>query len=388
MHSRDVKDHHGGRSPLLWLTSDHRREPAGDQVLIVVTLLLLAVGITMMYSSSNYLANEKYGDAEFFLNRQAMWIAVGLILLYTLSHFQHRYWKNVVGPLLCLGIALFAVLLFSPLGAPINGSRRWLQLGVMTIQPSEIIKLILVIYLACYLAGREERMQNFVSGPLPAVLVVAVFVGLIFQEPDLGTAVVIIIVTGSMLFIGGVSFRHLAGFSIVALAVCVYRVTQNAYQRQRVLTFLNPGDNPMSSGFQSKQSAIAIGNGGIWGLGLGEGHQKRLFLPESHTDFIFAVLAEELGLIGGMLTLALYGLLVWRGFRIAWRSDDSLGFYLAYGITCLFVVQVLINVGVVSGVLPTKGLTLPFLSYGGSSLVMNLAAIGMLISISRVQGRT
>ena len=386
MHSRDMTDRHGlSLSSSAALT---QRETTGDQVLIIVTLLLLGIGIMMMYSSSALLAQRNHEDAAYFLKRQSIWIVVGFILLYALSHFQRRYWRNLIGPLLCIGLALLAVVLFSPLGAPINGARRWLQLGVVTIQPSEMIKVILIIYLACYLAERGERIRSFLHGTLPAVLVVGVFVGLIVREPDLGTAVVILAVTAGMLFIAGSPARHLAGLSMAALAMGAYLVTQTDYQRQRVLAFLNPRDDPMGSGFQAIQSMLAIGNGGIWGVGLGEGNQKRLFLPEPHTDFIFAVLAEELGLIGGMLVLGLYGLLVWRGFRIAWGSNDLLGYYLAYGITLLFAIQVLINVGVVSGMLPAKGLTLPFLSYGGSSIVVNLAAIGMLISISRAQERT
>ncbi len=231
-------------------------------------------------------------------------------------------------------------------------------------------------------------MQSFVHGALPAVLMVGVFVGLIACEPDLGTAVVILIVTAGMLFIGGIPFRQFAGLSALALSSCVYLVTHTAYQRQRVLSFLNPQDDPMNSGFQAIQSMLAIGSGGVWGVGLGEGNQKRLFLPEPHTDFIFAVLSEELGLLGGMLLLGLYGVLIWRGFRIAWGSKDLVGYYLAYGITLLFSIQVLINVGVVSGMLPAKGLTLPFLSYGGSSIVMNLASIGILLGISRAQEQT
>ncbi|HIO22107.1 MAG TPA: putative lipid II flippase FtsW [Nitrospirales bacterium] len=388
MRSRDVMDHRWMRLPLSWSASLSRREPAGDQVLIIVTVLLLAVGIMMMYSSSALLAQRRYEDTAFFLKRQSIWISVGLIMLYAVSHFQHRYWRKLIGPLLCIGLALLAVVLFSPLGEPINGARRWIRLGVMTIQPSEMIKVILIVYLACYLAGRGERIQSFVQGALPVVFVVGVFVSLIMCQPDLGTAVVILTVTGGMLFIGGVPVRHLAGLSTAALAMCAYLVTQTAYQRQRVLTFLNPWDDPMDSGFQTIQSMLAIGSGGIWGMGLGEGNQKRLFLPEPHTDFIFAVLAEELGLIGGMMVLGLYGVLIWRGFRIAWGSNDLLGYYLAYGITLLFSIQVLINVGVVSGMLPAKGLTIPFLSYGGSAIVMNLVAIGILISISRAREHT
>ncbi len=387
MHFRDGVGARWMRSPLSWSPSGSRREPTGDQVLIIVTLLLLAVGIMMMYSSSALLAQRRYDDAAFFLKRQSIWIVVGFILLYALSHFQHRYWRNLVGPLLCIGLALLALVLFSPLGEPINGARRWLRLGLVTIQPSEMIKVILIIYLASYLAERRERMQSFVHGTLPAVLVVGVFVGLILAEPDLGTAIVILTVTAGMLFIGGIPVRYFTGLSIAAIAVCAYLVTRTDYQWQRVLTFLNPREDPLNSGFQTIQSMLAIGNGGVWGLGLGEGNQKRLFLPEPHTDFIFAILAEELGLIGGVVVLGLYGLLLWRGFRVAWRSKDLLGYYLAYGITLLFAIQVLINVGVVSGMLPAKGLTLPFLSYGGSSIVMNLAAIGMLIGISRAQER-
>ena len=383
MHSRDVTGNRWLRAP-----SWSEREPMGDQVLIIVTLLLLSIGVMMMYSSSALLAQRRYDDAAFFLKRQAIWASVGLILLFAIAHFQHKYWQRVIGPLLGLGLILLVAVLFSPLGEPINGARRWLRLGAATVQPSEMVKVVLIVYLASYLARREGQMQSFVHGVLPAVLVVGIFVGLIWRQPDFGTAVVILAVTGAMLFVGGISLRHFAALSTAALALCVYLITQTAYQRQRVLSFLNPWDDPMDSGFQAIQSMLAIGNGGVWGLGLGEGNQKRLFLPEPHTDFIFAVLAEELGLIGGVLVLTLYGVLVWRGFWIACGSCDLLGFYLAYGLTVLFAVQVFVNVGVVSGMLPAKGLTLPFVSYGGSSLVVNLVAVGMLISISRAQRRT
>ena len=359
-----------------------------DQVLIVVTLLLLGVGIMMMYSSSALLAQRKYDDAAFFLKRQGLWVFLGLIVLVVISNFQHRHWKKIVGFLLCIGLLLLATVLFSPLGEPINGARRWLRLGIVTVQPSEMIKLVLIIYLACYLDGREKRLQSFLHGAFPAVLVIGVFVGLVVCEPDLGAAVVIIAITGGMLFIGGTPLRHLMGLAILAISICSYLVLQTAYQKERVLAFLNPHADPMNSGFQTIQSMLAIGSGGIWGLGLGEGNQKRLFLPEPHTDFVFAILSEELGLVGGIFVLGLYGVLIWRGFRIAWNSKDLLGYYLAYGITLLLALQVLINVGVVSGMLPAKGLTLPFLSYGGSAIVMNLAAIGILVSVSRSRGHT
>ncbi len=388
MPSRDAWFGGSITSPLQGMDSASRRDVVGDQLLVAVTLLLLAIGIMMMYSSSALLAQRRYDDAAFFLKRQIVWILVGVFMLYIASRFNHRLWPRVIGPLLCLGIALLAIVLFSPLGDPINGARRWLRLGVVTIQPSELIKVMLVIYLACYLAGRGERIRSFTQGTLPAVLVIGVFVGLILSEPDLGTAVVIITVAGGMLFIAGAPIRHLLGLFLAAVSICGYRVSQTAYQRERLMTFLNPWNDPTDSGFQTIQSMLAIGSGGVWGLGLGEGNQKRLFLPEPHTDFIFSVLAEELGLVGGVLVLLLYGIVIWRGFRIAWGSDDLMGYYLAIGTTLLLATQVIINVGVVSGLLPAKGLTLPFLSYGGSSIVANLAAIGILLSISRAQEQT
>ena len=356
-----------------------------ERLLIIVTLILVLMGILMVYSASAVLAGRWYGDATFFLKKQLLWVGLGLAIMYLFSRIPYHYWQKITFPLLLLTAgALFAVL--TPMfGGEINGSQRWLRLGSFSFQPSELARITVVIYLAAYLVKRKESLNDFTKGFLPPVITVGFLMSLILAEPDFGTAVVIGLVAGILMFVGGIRLRHLSGTLLLSLPILYALIIGVGYRKERLMTFLDPWSDPTDKGFQIIQSFLALGKGGATGVGLGEGWQKLFYLPYPHTDFIFAVIGEELGLIGTITTLCLFVILAWCGVGIAFSAPTPFGQYLAFGITLLIVLQAQINVAVVTGLLPTKGLTLPFLSYGGSSLVANLAAIGILLNVARFE---
>ena len=286
-------------------------------------------------------------------------------------------------------VVLIAVLIPS-MGSEINGSRRWIGFGPFSVQPSEFARVVMVIYLAAYLAKRRERLHDFTHGFLPPIMMTGFLISLILAEPDFGAAAVMAAVAGVLLFVGGVRLKHLWAIGILIVPVMYAMVMKVGYRKERILSFLDPWKDPHDGGFQIIQSFLAMGEGGPLGTGLGEGRQKLFFLPYPHTDFIFAVIGEELGLVGTLLIAGLFAVLAWRGVRIARSAPDRFGQYLAFGITVMIVLQAQINMAVVTGLLPTKGLTLPLLSYGGSSLVASLGGIGILLSVDqarRMRGR-
>jgi cell division protein FtsW len=355
----------------------------GDRALILVTVLLLAIGVVMIYSASAVLAGRQYGDSLFFIKRQVLWASGGLIAMVVMSRIPYGVWQAAALPLVLFGIMLLGLVLIPGIGAEVNGSRRWLRLGSFTLQPSELARMCAVIYLARYLVKKRERMDDFFRDFVPPLIVIGTILTLIMAESDLGTAAVMGMVAGLMLFIGGARWRHLWAMGLLAAPVLYAMIMKIGYRRQRLMAFLDPWGDPTDSGFQMIQSFLALGGGGPVGMGLGEGRQKLFFLPYPHTDFIFAVIGEELGFVGTMVVLGLFVALAWRGIRISLKAPDLFGRHLAFGLTMMIVVQALINMAVVTGLLPTKGLTLPFLSYGGSSLVVNMAAVGVLWNISR-----
>jgi cell division protein FtsW len=286
-------------------------------------------------------------------------------------------------PILAVTCLLLVLVLIPSLGVVAKGARRWLRLGPISVQPAEMVKLVVVLYLAGYLAKKEGYITEFARGFLPPLLVVGLLAGLVLLQPDLGTVVVIGFVTLGLLFLAGARLVHLFGlvpFVLPAVAVLIWK---SPYRLQRLMTFLDPMKDPTGAGFQVNQSFLAFGSGGLFGVGLGEGEQKLFFLPEAHTDFVLALAGEELGLVGTGAIMLCYAALVLKGFQIAARAREPFGRHLALGITLLLGLQALINAGVVTGMLPTKGLTLPLVSYGGSSLMVNLLAIGILLSVSR-----
>jgi cell division protein FtsW len=355
----------------------------GDRVVLVLAFILIAVGIGMIYSASAVMAQKRFGDSTYFLKRQLLWLAVGMVFLMIFARTDLKTLRSWGVPFLLIGVVALVAVLLPMIGVTVKGARRWLKFGALTIQPAELIKVGVLLYLAHYLAKKGERIEDFRSGFVPPLLVIGLVLTLIVVEPDLGTAAVIGLVTLALLFIGGARLGHLAMIGLAALPVLYLLIAGVSYRRQRMLSFLDPWSDPEGNGFQVIQSFLALGGGGPFGVGLGEGHQKLFFLPEPHTDFVLSMLGEELGFLGTSIVILLLALFVAKGFMIALAAEDPFGRYLAFGVSFLVAFHTLINVGMISGLLPTKGLPLPFLSYGGSSLVVNMIGTGMLISISR-----
>lgn len=354
-----------------------------DRTVLMITYLLLLIGLIMVFSASGVMAEARYGDPMFFLKRQAAWIVLGLVVLHWVSRQDYEMWKSIMPIVLCLTIGCLVLVLIPDVGSKTNGARRWFKFAGLSFQPGELAKLTTVLYLASFLVRREEDITNFTKGVLAPVIVVGILAGLALLEPDMGTAVVLVLVMLGLLFLGGARITHLLGLVIGAFPLVYVLVMQSDYRRRRLLSFLDPWQDPNDAGFQLTQSFVALGNGGLAGVGLGEGRQKLFFLPEAHSDFVLALLGEELGFLGTGMLMLLFAMLLIKGFQIAGRAPDAFGRHLASGVTLLLGIQVLINAGVVSGLLPTKGLTLPLVSYGGSSLIMTLMAIGILLNVSR-----
>jgi cell division protein FtsW len=370
---------------LPWSTDRPRvpQQVGMDQILLFVTITLALVGLVMMFSASAVMAGKKFDDSWYYLKRQLVWLTVGLLLLHVASRIDYIWWKRLSLPLLGLIGLLLVMVLVPSIGGAKHGARRWLLLGPISVQPAETAKLIVVIYLAAYLARKEDRLQHFSNGLLPPLLIIGILGGLVLMEPDLGTVVVMGLVTGGLLFVGGARLAHLSAMALCAIPIAFVLVWTSDYRRPRLMAFLNPGSDPSNAGHQVTQSFLAFGSGGLFGVGLGEGKQKLLFLPEPHTDFVLALVGEELGFVGTCVIVLLFAVFVIRGFQIATRARTPFGRYLGIGLTTLIGIQALINACVATGLLPTKGLTLPFVSYGGSSLVVSLTGVGILLSISR-----
>jgi cell division protein FtsW len=353
-----------------------------DNVLFITTILLVALSLVMVYSASAPVALSRYGQASFFLIKQSMWAAIGLPVLWLLMKLDYRTYREPVFIWSCLGlvtVALVAVL-FS---APVNNARRWFGMAGIGVQPSEFAKLAAIIFIAAILERRMHRIDDVKYSLLPIGLVVAVLVGLILLEPDFGTSMSVVLIAAAMVFAAGLNYRYVVGALLAALPA-VYIIAMGApYRRRRLLAFLNPWEDPLGDGFQIIQSIIAVGTGGVWGRGVMNGVQKLFYLPEPHTDFIYAVIAEELGLIGATAVILCFGVITWRGMRAALRAPDSFGAFLAVGLTTMIAVQALVNISVVLGLMPTKGMPLPFVSQGGSSLLVNLIGMGILLNVSQ-----
>jgi cell division protein FtsW len=374
-----------GTLTLPWTTASPRatKRVAMDHSLLIITIVLALVGLVMVFSASAVVAGNRFHDPGYFLKRQLAWLAFGFLLLHLASHIDYIWWKRLSFPFLGLTVVLLVMVLMPAFGVSVKGARRWLRLGLISIQPAEIAKLVAVMYLAAYLAKKEDRLTGFFSGLAPALLVIGVLSGLVLLEPDLGTVIVMATVAISLLFLGGARLSHLLSLGLCAVPAVMVLVLSSSYRRQRLMTFLAPWKDASDAGFQITQSFLAFGSGGLFGVGLGEGKQKLFFLPEAHTDFVLALVGEELGLVGTAVIILLFALFAIRGFQVAARARMPFGRYLGMGITLLIGVQALINACVVTGLVPTKGLTLPFVSYGGSSLVTCMFGVGILLNISR-----
>ncbi|MFB6466545.1 stage V sporulation protein E [Cytobacillus sp. Hz8] len=354
-----------------------------DMILIMTTFALLAVGLIMVYSASAIWAEYKFDDSFFFAKRQLLFAGAGIVAMFFFMNVDYWTWRKWSKPLLIICFALLIVVLIPGIGTERNGSRSWIGVGAFSIQPSEFMKLAMITFLAKFLSENQKKITSFKNGLAPSLGLVFLAFGLIMLQPDLGTGTVMVGTCVVMIFISGARISHFVGLGMIGVLGFVGLVISAPYRMKRITSFLDPWGDPQDSGFQIIQSLYAIGPGGLFGLGLGQSRQKFFYLPEPQTDFIFAIVAEELGFIGGSFVLLLFALLLWRGIRIALGAPDLYGSFLAVGIIAMVAIQVMINVGVVTGLMPVTGITLPFLSYGGSSLTLMLMAIGVLLNISR-----
>src|SRR5580693_6960530 len=360
-----------------------------DRWLFGVTVILCLVGAVMIFSASAVTAENKYSHSYYFLVRQAVWLVLGLLGMFALMRTDYRRLREpaVVYSSLCIVLLLLVGTLFLDKS---HETHRWIRYGPVGVQPSELAKLAVILYLAWFLdqkrrnkASMEFCKEDLLQTILPAAGPVLLFVCLILAQPDMGTAVDIVLVATTILFAAGMSWKWVAGGFAASLPIVYLLITRVAYRNARLTSFLHPDSDPQGAGFQLMQSLIAVGSGGFTGVGLMESKQKLFYLPEAHTDFIFAVLCEELGFIGGAIVLSLFAVYGWRGIRSAFKTNDEFGRFAALGITVMILSQTMINLGVVLGMMPTKGIPLPFISYGGSSLLVMLLATGVLLNISR-----
>lgn len=354
-----------------------------DPTIVCVTLILLMIGIVMVHSASSVVSYQKFHDAYFYAKRQFMWAILGVISMFWFSNYDYHRLRKHAPKIIVISFIFIAIVLIPSVGSSRGGSQAWLGIGSFGIQPSEFAKMGLIIFLAHYLADAGERMQSFRRGFLPPLALSLFAVGLIMLEPDLGQSVVIMGTTVILLIVAGVQMKHIGGLAGLGLLGFAGLVAAAPYRIARVTSFLDPWKDPQGAGYQVIQSLYALGSGGALGVGLGMSRQKYLYLPEPQTDFVFSIIGEELGLLGGMSILLLFALLIWRGFRTAIYAVDEFGTLLATGITGMIGVQVLINIGVVTGSIPATGITLPFISYGGSSLTLMLTGVGVLLNITR-----
>lgn len=354
-----------------------------DFILLIVTFTLLALGLIMVYSASAVWADYKFDDSFFFAKRQMLFAGVGIVAMFFIMNVDYWTWRNFAKVILIVCFVLLVLVLIPGIGNVRNGSRSWIGVGAFSIQPSEFMKLAMIAFLAKYLSENQKNITSLKKGLIPSLSLVFLAFGMIMLQPDLGTGTVMVGTCIVMIFVAGARISHFVGLGVIGLLGFVALIISAPYRIQRITSFLDPWSDPQNSGFQIIQSLYAIGPGGLFGLGLGQSRQKFFYLPEPQTDFIFAILAEELGFIGGSFVLLLFALLLWRGIRIALGAPDLFGSFLAVGIIAMIAIQVMINIGVVTGLMPVTGITLPFLSYGGSSLTLMLLAIGVLLNISR-----
>jgi cell division protein FtsW len=358
------------------------RKLKSDKVLFMATLLLVLASVVMVYSASAAMAEFRFGSPYLFLVKQAMWAVLGIAIMTVIMRVDYRVWRQPALVWVALGFAFLALVavLFS---APINGTRRWFGVAGFGIQPSEVAKLAVIFFTAALLERRMSQVNDLRETLVPLGVVIGVLTGLILLEPDFGTAACLVVTVGLMLFSAGLSLRYVAVASGTGLLAGAALIVISPYRLTRILSFMSPEDDPRGAGFQLLQSLIAVGSGGVSGRGLMAGLQKLFYLPEPHTDFIYAVIAEELGLIGATLTLVAFVMITWRGLRVAVRAPDRFGAFLAIGLTGMVAVQAFVNLSVVLGLVPTKGIPLPFVSSGGSSLLINLVGMGILLNVSQ-----
>ena len=353
-----------------------------DYTLFLTTLLLVTIGLTMVYSASSILARERFHDSAYFLKKELFAALIGSVALVVAMKMPMEFFRKFVYPLFGLTLILLVLVLVPGVGSKVSGAQRWIRMGPFSFQPSEFAKFGLILFMAHVLSKKQEKIRVFLVGFMPPVVLSGMVIVLVLAGKDLGNAVVMGAAVFMLLFIAGARPAYLLSEVLLALPALYYLIAGEAYRRQRMLAFLNPWHYEKSAGFQIIQSYVAFNTGRLFGQGLGEGKQKLFYLPEAHTDFIFSVIGEELGLLGTVTVITLFAIWLFRIFVIAWKSKDLFSSYVALGIGILFGLQVIFNIGVVMGLLPTKGLALPFLSYGGTALIISLPCVGILLNIS------
>ena len=353
-----------------------------DRWMFTVSAILVFIGLVMVFSASAVMAKERYGSAYEFLIKQMIWAVAGLIAMIVAMKVDYKHLKQPAIVFTLLGATtVFLISVFFLDRA--HGTHRWFHLGPFSFQPSELAKPALILFLAWFLENKTKAMDDWRNTLLPAVAPTVVFLALIVFQPDLGTAIACAGITACVLFVAGIRLRYFGYAFLASLLPLYFLIFHVSYRKDRILAFLNPYADPQGRGFHMIQSLIAVATGGVTGLGLMEGKQKLFYLPEPHTDFIFAVTAEELGLVGALTVVILFAIFLWRGTRAALRTQDNFGRFLAVGITSMIVLQAFINISVVLGLMPTKGIPLPFVSYGGSSLFVTLGCVGVLLNITK-----
>ena len=358
------------------------RKLKSDKLLFTAMLLLVCASVVMVYSASAVIAMERYHQPNLFLFKQATWVLLGLAVMPIVMRIDYRHYRQPLVIWTALGIVAFGLVgvLFGP---RINGARRWFGVAGVGVQPSELAKIAVIFFVAAILERRMDRIDDLKYSLLPIGVVVGGVVGLVLLQPDLGTALSILIIASAMVFAAGINYRYIIGLLLVSLPAAYIVLVSADYRRRRLMVFLNPWEDPLGDGFQVIQSLIAVGTGGIFGRGLMAGVQKLFYLPYPETDFIYAVIGEELGLIGATIVLVCFCVIGWRGLRTALRAPDRFGAFLALGLTAMVAFQAFFNMSVVLGLLPTKGIPLPFVSFGGSSLLISMIGMGILLNVSQ-----
>lgn len=354
-----------------------------DAILMFTAMVLACLGLVMVFSASAVTSSQRFGDPYYFFKRQFMWAILSFFIMLVFMRVDYKLLKRLAPAIMVIGIIALLAVFIPGLGISAKGATRQLGLGVISFTPSELAKLCMVIFLSSFLSSRVEKTNDLVKGFLPPVAIAGAVCCLVMAQRDLGTTLVIAFTAGILLFAAGCQVKHLVAFGLLGIAGFVVAIVKTPFRFKRMLAFIDPWKYADQAGFQIIQSLYALGSGGLFGVGLGRSRQKFFWLPEQHTDFIFAILGEELGYIGVLLVLILFFIFAWRGYRVAIKADDTFASLLATGITTMILFQALLNIGVVSGSLPVTGIPLPFISYGGSSLALNMACVGILLNISR-----
>lgn len=359
-----------------------------DVILLLVTLILITIGAVMIYSSSSILATERFKDGQYFIKKHILFVSIGMVSMVLLMKIPYHRLKKLAYPGIILTVVLLALLLIPPFGVRAGHATRWLKMGIFSFQVSEMAKISVVLFLAHYLSRKAEHLKEFPKGILTPLLITLPIIGLILLEPDFGTAAITVSIMIIMLYLSGSRILYLSGLMAAFVPIGLWLVLHKNYRLERLKTFFDPWKDPLNSGFHIIQSLLSFGSGGAFGVGLGDSMQKLFYLPEPHTDFILAVIAEEMGFIGVAVIISLFIIFIVRGFLISLRSPDLFGALLAAGLTMIIALEAFINIAGVMGLIPLKGLVLPFISYGGTSLIMSLTAVGILLNISSCRSFT